>query len=317
MCPHLSLSNPAGAMSEYTGWCGKASPAVRCLLKIMPGVYDIGASTVVMRSFIDIQGSGENVTFIQGNLDSNTSGVVTGASNAEIRFLTVDNTGGGNYAVAILNSSNSPSIFKVTATASGGAANNDGVFNYYSSSTMTNVTATTSGGTNNFSVINYSSSPVMTNVTATASGGTYSYGVYNYYSSSTMTNVTATGSGGTYNDGVCNYSSSPTMTNVTATASGGTNNDGVYNYYSSPTMTNVTATASGGTYSYGVYDDATGTVKINHSVISGSTNPIYNSITSTYVGNTQLNGGAVHNSGTLICAGVYDENYTFYPNTCP
>jgi hypothetical protein len=57
---------------------------------------------------------------------------------------------------------------------------------------------------------------------------------------------------------------------------------------------------------------------INNSVIIGSTNTIYNGTsTTTRVGNTKLAGGAVSNSGTLTCAGVYDENYTFSTDTCP
>ena len=206
------------------------------------------------------------------------------------------NTGSGSYATAIRNIGASPA--------------------------MTNVTASTSGASiQNFAVLNYgSSSPTMTNVTATASAGTAeNHGVYNSSSSPTMTNVTATGSGGTNNYGVFNTLSSPTMTNVTATASGGTNNRGVYNTSSSPTMTNVTASASGGTNNYGVNSNVSGTIRINHSVIKGSTNTVMNySGVTTYVGNTQLDGGPVSNSGTLICAGVYDENYAFSAGpACP
>jgi len=61
-----------------------------------------------------------------------------------------------------------------------------------------------------------------------------------------------------------------------------------------------------------------GTVKINHSVIKGVTRTIYNdSGVTARVGNTQLDGGAVYNVGTLTCAGVYDENYTFSASSCP
>jgi hypothetical protein len=30
-----------------------------------------------------------------------------------------------------------------------------------------------------------------------------------------------------------------------------------------------------------------------------------------------LYGGPVQNDGTLTCAGVYDENYTFFASACP
>jgi hypothetical protein len=214
------------------------------LIKLGPGIYDLGAGSLQMKQYVDIEGSGENTTIITGHIDDVSSGVVQGASNAEIRFLTVRNTGGGTWAVAIYNSSVSPKMTNVTALASG-------------------------GGSGNFGVRNYSSSPTMTNVTATGSGGTYSYGVSNI------------------------YSSSPTMTNVTASASEGDTNIGVY--------------------------CNTGTIRINHSVIKGKTNTVYNTGgATTLVGNTQLDGGAVFNiSSTLTCAGVYDENYTFYASTCP
>ena len=289
--------NPATAMSYYSNWCGTPSATNPCLLKIMPGIYTIGTSTVMMQNYIDIEGSGENVTVIQGN-DDYYSGVVWGASNAEIRFLTVKNTGGGGGvgAIAIHNFNASPKLIHVTATSSASSGNNFGVFNDESSPTMTDVTASASGGSGNVGVNNYnSSSPTMTDVTASASGGS-----------------------GSNNWGVFMSSSSPTMTNVIASASGGSFNYGVGINSSSPTMTNVTASASGGSTSYGVFTGGNGTVKINHSVIKGTTYAIYNgSGVTILVGNTQLAGGKASNFGTLICAGVYDENYTFYANTCP
>jgi hypothetical protein len=178
----------------------------RYLLKLSPGIYDIGTSSLQMKQYVDMEGSGENTTIITGHIDSQTSGVVRGASRAEIRFLTVRNTGGGTDAVAIYNTSASPKITNVTAYASGGSYNY-GVFNNSSSSpTMTNMTALASGGNDSYGVINISSSPTMTTMTASASDGTANFGVYNMDSSSpTMTNMTASASGGSISDGVSDY----------------------------------------------------------------------------------------------------------------
>jgi hypothetical protein len=56
-------------------------------------------------------------------------------------------------------------------------------------------------------------------------------------------------------------------------------------------------------------------IKINHSVIKGATNTIYNgSGVTTLVGNTQLDGGAV--SGTLTCVGAFDTNYVTLGTNC-
>jgi hypothetical protein len=178
-----NYSDPAAAMSDYMSWCGKSSSANPCLMKIMPGVYTV-TSPVVMQSYIDIEGSGEKTTKIAGALSDGSwppaQATVMGASNAELRLLTVENTGTASYTAAILNSSASPLLFKVTATASGVNGNVDyGIVNNNSSPTMANVTATASGGTGtlNVGVFNYNSSPTMTYVTATASGGAVSYGV--------------------------------------------------------------------------------------------------------------------------------------------
>ncbi|MCX6032817.1 MAG: hypothetical protein NT169_26470 [Chloroflexi bacterium] len=326
-----------------------ASDTNRYLVKVMPGVY---SEHVTMKPYVDIEGAGELTTRITytGSASFDT-GTVVGASNAELRFLTVANTGGDNWVTAIYNGSASPRLTHVTATASGGTYaygvwnytsspamtdviatasggtnSNFGVFNDTSSPTMTDVTATASGGTFNSGVANGASSPTMTDVTATASGGTNSYGVYNFLSSPAMTDVTATASGGTNsNYGVYNTdSSSPTMTDVTATASGGTGAYGVYNYNSSPTIQNSTIAASGGTNNYGIYNTAgldldTFTVKVSNSQITGSTSTIRNdSKYTTRVGASQLAGEAASaGGGPMTCAGVYDENYAFYASTCP
>ncbi|MCJ7668671.1 MAG: hypothetical protein MUP04_10420, partial [Anaerolineae bacterium] len=81
------------------------------LLKIEPGVYDLGTSALTMKEWVDIEGSGELVTTIKrsGSSDGGT-GTVVGADNAELRFLTVENTGGAMYATAIYNDSSSPRL---------------------------------------------------------------------------------------------------------------------------------------------------------------------------------------------------------------
>jgi hypothetical protein len=132
-----------------------------------------------------------------------------------------------------------------------------------------------------------------------------------------MTNVISRASGGIAAVGVSNYAaSSPTMTNVISTASGGSfSTVGVGNEdNSSPTMNNVTATASGGSGDYGV-ENVNSSPTINNSAITGSTNSVYAGLGAVKVGASQLNGGPV--VGSVTCAGVYDENYTFYTSTCP
>jgi hypothetical protein len=231
------FTDPVAAVNSITD----ASATNPYLVVIGPGVYTV-TSTLAMKGYVDIAGSGQNVTKITGAISSESSSIsaiISGVNHSALSSLTVENRGGGTYSVALYNNNafDSLTISDVTATASGGTRNL-GVDNHYSHPTMKGITATASGGTTNYGVYNLSSHPTMKGITATASGGTTNYGVANWLSSfSTMTGVTATASGGTTNYGVHNSLSDPTMTDVTAKASGGTGNDyGVYNLDSHPNI---------------------------------------------------------------------------------
>ncbi len=77
------------------------------LVRVGPGVY---GERVTMKQNVDIVGAGEDVTLITaGGASAASDATVTGAPDAELRDLTVENTGGGgNHATA----------FAVTSTAS-------------------------------------------------------------------------------------------------------------------------------------------------------------------------------------------------------
>lgn len=303
------------------------------LILVKPGTY---GGQVTMKPFVDIEGAGEKITKLTytGN-PALQVGTVIGASNAEIRFLTTENTGAATYAVGMSNNGASPSILHVTATASGGTYNY-GVYNSTSSPVMKNVTLTATGGPGNtYGMNNYASAPVMNNVIATASGASGgNYGISNENSSpATMNNVTATASGGSGSYGVYNSQSSPTMNVVTATASAGNFNYGVYNYASSPAMNNLTSTSTGGTpyavYNYAssptisnstlfggmdaVFSTGAGNVFVNNSRLTGN---VWNDSSTVKIGGSYLN-GFVGGPAPITCAGNFDENYAFFPNTCP
>jgi len=223
------------------------------LLKIEPGIYDLGTGALTMKPFVDVEGSGQDVTTITAaGSASILTGTVVGANNAELRFLTVKNTGGNTFGTGIANVSASPRLTHVTALGAGGTVQSQGVYNNNSSAAMNHVTATASGAATTYAIINViGSAPVMDDVTATATGGSNNTGIFNSSSSGTMTRVTVNASGPTSNTAVDNIASSPSMTNVIASASGGSSsNMGVFNENSSgtgssPVMTNIIATATG------------------------------------------------------------------------
>jgi hypothetical protein len=276
------------------------TPTAPYLVWVAPGTY---SETVMMKTNVDIEGAGELVTKITSvSTGSSYTGTVGGADYAELRFLTVENTGGmGGPAIGVYNDGTSPRLTHVTISASYGSGNNYGMLNKnYARPKMTNVTveATANGswGAISYGVLNNNSSPEMTDVTISVSdsngdygvvnsnnasprmtnviinvaGNADAYAVYNDSSSPEMTEVTAkaVGPGDIY--GVYNRdASAPIMRNVTTSASEGENNYGVYNFNSSPVMLDVFASASGDQYNYGVYNDSS-SVMIEGSTLSAS-----------------------------------------------
>jgi hypothetical protein len=102
------------AMANITN----ASATNPWLIKLDAGVFDLGTSSLVMKPYVDIEGSGEDVTTITA-VTNQTSlfGTVVGASNAELRFLTVVGTTAATYATALTANQTSPRLTHVTLTA--------------------------------------------------------------------------------------------------------------------------------------------------------------------------------------------------------
>lgn len=147
-------------------------------LRLGPGVYDLGTTGLVMVPFVDIEGSGEGTTRITAQTDGEVErAALCGADNAELRHLTVENTGPGPFSRAIFNFAVAPRITHVTAIASGGTNNNMGITNGGAGfqTVMTAVTTIGTGGEFAEGMVNATSAePVLIQVTARASGGSVS-----------------------------------------------------------------------------------------------------------------------------------------------
>jgi hypothetical protein len=90
------------------------------LLKLEPGNYDLGATSLVMKPFVDIEGSGENVTKDHGHRPGHQRRRDHQAvSNTELRQHTVENRGGDAYAKALFVDAAAPRITHVTVVAFG------------------------------------------------------------------------------------------------------------------------------------------------------------------------------------------------------
>jgi hypothetical protein len=83
------------------------------LIKLGPGTYDIGTTSLQMKQFVNVEGSGVELTTITGHRSSpancdSSAAVVHGSQHAEIRSLTISNVGASGasyYAVGIMNDS--------------------------------------------------------------------------------------------------------------------------------------------------------------------------------------------------------------------
>lgn len=66
-------------------------------LRLEPGVYDVGVSSVDLLPYVELAGSGQDVTEITGSVEGNAAGapgVVNTANNTAVRHVTVTNLGG-------------------------------------------------------------------------------------------------------------------------------------------------------------------------------------------------------------------------------
>jgi len=290
-----ATENGAALLNALAGLTG-ASVNNPYLLKIEPGVYNLGANSLQMQEGVDIEGSGEKTTIITAQAYSSmNAGTVMGANSSELRFLSVTNTGGGGspYAIAIYYDS-------VNASAK-----------------LTHVTAAASTGPTNIAIRNVDSSPIMTHVTVLAGGpGDNSVGVWNDNSAPTMTDVYIYASDSTNNYGVINLNNSwPKLTNVDATVTMGAGDCmGVRNTDSWATIRHSVISVFECTNNYGILNDASSglyTVAIQNSQINAYPYTIQNNTGyTTNVGASQLEWGAVNLlGGTVTCYGCYDENY--------
>ncbi len=233
-----------------------ASETAPALIRIEPGVYDLGSQPLQMKPWVDIEGSGQSMTLLKGGVDGLESGVVVGASNAELRLLGVENTGPGTYCTAIFNKGCSPRIYRVTARASGGSYNS-GIFNGPSAQPEINSAAAEAHGpaTQNTGIYSILAQPALADVAAAASGADTNTGIYSFGVTGSLTRVSARASGGNAAYGLYCNQTLGVMAFMDVSASGAaTNNYGLYLYNNaSPLIQDTRIEVGPGPANFGVY----------------------------------------------------------------
>lgn len=266
------------------------------LVKIEPGTYDLDTSSLAMRSFVDLEGSGEGITTITSTVATG-SGTVIGADNSELRFLTIKNTGqAGQQVVALFSERTSPRYTHVRALASGGAENQ---------------------------AIHVSNgAPVLDYVNAAATGGGTSIGLLNLNGALTVTNsaLSAGDAEGANTGLLTTMGGTVRSANSSMTGSGGAIATGLKTNNGTHTLSNMTLSGSGATESYGVFNgwrSAAPAVNVHSSRISGGMNSVYSFGGVVRVGASQLSGPTrTFGFGTVMCAASYNENYVALTPGC-
>jgi len=312
--------NGAALLAVLASLTGTASTPY--VIKLEPGIYDLGASSLAMKSFVDIEGSGEARTKItaQGSTSPNTAGssgtVQMLVSNTELRFLTVENTGGNFFAVGVyMNSAQVSKLTNVTINASGATTSAIGVSNVSSTPNIVNaaVFATASGNATAVGVINNNSPTRMMNVTIQASNGLTATAVQNSFSSSRpiLNNVTARASGATgANIAIHNVSgAAPTLMSSLAVASGGNVAYGISSNTGTALMMALNVTVSGGKINYGVYNVSTSPQMTDMAIgVTGTggneTYGVFNSLSSPAM-----------NGVSIVASGAITNNFGVYNST--
>lgn len=309
------------------------TPVDRYLVYVAPGVY---TERVTMKAGVDIQGAGALTTKITlGGSPADDTGTVVGVTDAELRFLTVENTGGASTnAIAIYNNLASPRLTHVQAIAlANGGTNAYGVYNRNAAPPMTYVFASATGGSSkNYGVYNITtdlfnpSSPDMRQVVtvvgiAPALGSDDYHGVFNTGGSAPLIRDSQIACiGGTKCYGIYSEVGSPArLENVRIRASDATSlNVGVFSDTNSHTVLRhshvqgVKGLLGPLSTAYGLQNNMS-RPEVHHSILVGDTHPMFGS--DPKVAYSQLIGPlAAFTAGS--CLGVYDDTLTPRNSQC-
>jgi hypothetical protein len=166
------FSTVQGALDSITD----AAEDNRYLVKVGPGVY---FEQVTMKPYVDIEGSGQDVTTVRWGAGGTHDGAVLGADHAELRFLTVERNA-GSIAIAMYNDATSPRLTHTTLRASGGAVMSLALVNANGAApTLTHCRIEAMGDAAGGASNHGAGEPVFTNVSIHVEGTTgLSYGVW-------------------------------------------------------------------------------------------------------------------------------------------
>jgi hypothetical protein len=315
-----------------------ASSADRWLVKIEPGIYDVGAIPLPMRPWVDVEGSGIASTVVRGSANGSglNAGTIHGADSSELRFLTVE-ANHPSGAIAIYNPAASPRLYRLRIVAAGQLA--WGVRSATAAPLIDEceISVTSTGGSGSqayglvwsaFSGLPSGRSRVLRSQISVV-GGQNSYGVYmtegQILAEVRDSRIDVLGGANTY--GV--YATGPSWSGAESLLLRDTI---VYSAGSSATATGIRFESSVGIYlsvfggwiwagaspqTFGILQLGTSPAGVQGSSIVGLTQ-VAQSATSMIITSSELSGGPTTAGAWLGCVGVWDEVAVFYSGPgCP
>ncbi len=240
----------AGTYYPTAGIDRSISFVMKNSVKIYGGFAGIGTETSLSQ-----RNYSTNITILSGDIG-------TVSVNTDNSYHVVSNSNLNNTAIL-----DGFTITKGNANGGIGNSNGGGMYNGFSSPTITNCTFTANAANRGGGMYNSSSSPTITNCTFSANTATFGGGMYNDGSSPTITNCTFSANTGSSSGGGIenNISSSPTITNCTFSANTAYAGGGIDNFGSnSTTIANCTFSANTATFGGGgIYysSSSSGTIK--------------------------------------------------------
>ncbi|WP_147333029.1 DUF7151 family protein [Archangium gephyra] len=296
-------------------------------VKVEPGIYDLGATPLVLKSGIHLEGSGEKLTTLRSS--TATEGTVVGASGAALSSLTVENVGGGTRAYALYSVVKDFDFHDLTAIARNGSDRSWAIVLNGAQGTFRNVRAfaygTSSGYSSAFRCYSCEASLIDSQVESL--GGELIVGIYvtgslnlRDVTSKAIAATSTTDTWAVYADG------DVSLFNVEALGAGGTRSTGLFVGEGSAKVRNSVLSASGwsdaseGLSSY-TASTLTRTIDVHGSVISGKTASVYRQrYFNMRIAQSQLDGPVTQRTtdptmGKYTCVGTYDVD--FAPAACP
>jgi hypothetical protein len=304
------------------------------LIKLEPGVYDIGANTLTVKDYVQMEGSGEGITTVRGNpvssFQGSPNGVVACGNYTELRWLTVENYGGSGDAFAVsMYQASIVSLMGVTAKSTAAAHAAVAIYINNSGPDFFRVNAQASGGGSlsaGLYAVSSGFSATLCRIGAYPLQGSTgdSYGVYSDNIAQLNSCTIGAGNGGRDSYGIKNGGTSSLLSMEGGLVSGRNGSRWNHAIQSHGTMhlRGVEIIAEGGTESYGIHNasDAS-SANFEGGKIWGATKGVRNdaSLGAVYVTTSKLYNGVQISPGALgiTCAGVYDGAFIFYTNTCP